>query len=467
MIQKIKNFFKLEERGTTVRTEFTAGLTTFFAMVYILSVNAGMFSGALDVSYGAIYIATALSAVVGTLLIGILANLPLAQASGMGLNAFFVYTACVSLGFTYANALVLVFFEGILFTVLSVTGIRKKLFDAIPFSVRTAISAGIGLFIAFLGLQNAGIVVKSDSTCVTLASFNLMGSASWGSIMPLVVTLATVFFIAILHKKNVKGAVFFGMIGGTVLYYLLGLTVPDFYANLNISVSDPIAAFNEFGHDSFFTVFTQGFNFDAYLAANSGASLVFTIIATSLAFCMVDMFDTLGTFYAACDRGGLVDKDGNIHNMERGMLSDALATTFGAVCGTSTVTTFVESSSGIAEGGRTGLSSVFTALFFAIAMLFSPVAALIPGCATAATLIYVGVLMIPSVKKLNWDSIEVAVPAFLTMAMMPFTYNISYGIAFGMISYVVINAFTGKIKEIKPLSWVIVALFVLMLLFTH
>lgn len=469
----MEKFFKIKERGTSVKTEFIAGMTTFFAMVYILMVNANMFSdpfgdgsNPLGVSYGAIYIATAISAVVGTILAGLLANLPLAQASGMGLNAFFVYTVCIGFGLSYANALVLILIEGIVFILLTVTGLRKKIFDSLPDAVRVAIPSGIGLFIAFLGFQNAGIVVPDESTCVDLASFNLL-TQSWGDIMPLVVTIFTLLAIVIMSHKKIKGAVLIGIIGGMALYYLLGLTVDGFYSQININVISPVQAFKEFGSQSLFKVFTDGFDFSAYTADHGSANLILTIITTALAFCMVDMFDTLGTLYAACERAGLLDEKGEPLNMNRGMLSDAIATTTGAICGTSTVTTFSEVNAGVAAGGRTGLTSVFCGIFFFIAMFLSPIAQLVPSCATAAALIYVGLLMMGSIKNIDWDNFKVAVPAFLTLAIMPFTYNISYGIAFGLISYVIISVFCGDIKKIKGSSWVIALLFVAMLLLTH
>lgn len=463
----MEKLFKLKQNNTTVRVEFMAGLTTFMAMAYILMVNAGMFSSLDGVSYGAIYIATAISAIVGTVLIGLLANLPLAQASGMGLNAYFVYTVCLGVGMTYANALVLVLIDGVVFILLTVTGLRKLIFEAIPKAVRVAIPAGIGMFIAFVGLQNAGIVVGDESTKVNLVSLNVFtGEASWGTIMPIVVTLLAIFAIAAMSKKNVKGAILWGILGGAVLYYLLGLTVPGFYKDFSVSMN-PLSAFAEFGTQSFGKVFTEGFNFSAYIEAHGTASFVLVLISSSLAFCMVDMFDTMGTLYGACARGGMLTKEGEVPNMNKAMLADAIATTTGAICGTSTVTTYVESSAGVAEGGRTGLSSMFTALFFAIAMVLSPVAQLIPGCATAAALIYVGVLMINCVKDIDWLEADTALPAFLTIAIMAFTYNISYGIAFGMLSYLVVKVFTGKIKEVKLATWVITLLFAAMLLMTH
>ena len=459
-------FFRVTEKGSTIRREFTAGLTTFMAMAYILMVNAGMFAELGTVSYGAIYIATAISAIVGTVLIGLLANLPLAQASGMGLNAFFVYTVCFGFGLSYANALVLVLFDGIIFLILTVTGLRKIIFDAIPQAVKTAISAGIGLFIAFIGMQNAGIVVDDGATLVNLHSFNLLGgNVTWADIFPILVTLLAVFVIGAMAYKKVKGAVLWGILGSAVVYYVVGLiTVPEFYATAvapNLT-SDFFGAFKDFGSQAFLKVFTEGFDFSAYIAANGMASFVVMFLTTMLAFCMVDMFDTLGTLFGACSAGDLLDENGDIPNMNRAMLADAVATCTGAVCGTSTVTTFVESSAGVAEGGKTGLASMSTALFFFVAMFLAPVAQLIPTYACAAALIYVGVLMMSNVRNIDWNDPAVAVPAFLTISFMPLTYNISYGIAFGLIAYVLIKLFSGKVKEVNAATWVITLLFAVM-----
>ena len=599
-------FFHVTEKGSTVRTEIMAGITTFMAMAYILMVNAGMFSNpfgdgtdVLGVSYGAIYVATAISAVVGTLLIGLLSNLPLAQASGMGLNAYFVYTVCVGLGLSYANALVLVLFDGIIFVLLTVTGLRKIIFDSIPHEVKAAISAGIGLFIAFIGLQNAGIVVNDSSTCVNLHSFNVFtGEQTWATIFPMLVTLLAVFAIGAMSKKKVRGAVLWGILGAAVVYYVVGLiTVPGFYASAiapNLTsdffgafrdfgtqafgavfksgfdfsafiaangtgafvvmllttmlafcmvdmfdtlgtlygacsagnmldkdgnvpnmdramladacatcagavcgtstvttfvessagvaeggrtglasaiapnlTSDFFGAFRDFGTQAFGAVFKSGFDFSAFIAANGTGAFVVMLLTTMLAFCMVDMFDTLGTLYGACSAGNMLDKDGNVPNMDRAMLADACATCAGAVCGTSTVTTFVESSAGVAEGGRTGLASMATAVMFFIAMFLSPVAQLIPTYACAAALIYVGVLMMSNVRNIAWDDPAAAVTGFVTVAFMPLTYNISYGIAFGLISYVFVKIFTGKIKEINVGTWIISILFALMFFLTR
>ena len=408
----MERFFQVKEHGSTVKTEIMAGITTFMAMAYILMVNAGMFAdpfgdgtNVLGVSYGAVYVATAISAVVGTLLIGFLSNLPLAQASGMGLNAYFVYTVCVGMGLSYTNALVLVLFDGVIFVLLTVTGLRKLIFDAIPHSVKVAISSGIGLFIAFIGLQNAGIVVNSSSTCVTLHSFNVFtGTETWATIFPMLITILAVFAIGAMSKKKVRGAVLWGILGAAVVYYAVGLlTVPGFYASAvapNLT-SDFFGAFRDFGTQSFLAVFKTGFDFSAYIDANGVGPFVIMLLTTMLAFCMVDMFDTLGTLYGACSAGGLLltrmatsptwikRHAGRCHAPPASALT----------CGTSTVTTFVESSAGVAEGGRTGLSSMATAAMFFIAMFLCPVAQLIPTYACAAALIYVGVLMMSNVQQ--------------------------------------------------------------------
>lgn len=462
----MENLFHLQERGTTVKTEVLAGITTFVTMCYILFVNAGMIS-LTGPSYEAIYIATALSACIGSVLIGLLANLPLAQASGMGLNAYLTFTVCMGLGFTYPNALVMVLFDGILFTLLTITGMRKLIFNAIPEAVKNAIAAGIGLFIAYIGLQSAGIIIPSESTASTMASFNVANGVSWATLMPMVVTIITILVIAALTAMKKKGAVLIGMLIGAILYYLGGCTISGFYDNFAFSTMNVAGAFKAFGTDSLFAVFREGFDFSAYIAAHGSANFAFALITTMLAFCIVDMFDTLGTLYGACSRGGLMTETGEVMALDRAMLSDALATVFGSICGTSTVTTFVESSAGVAEGGRTGLAALTTAALFFIAMFFAPIASLIPGAATAAALIYVGALMLVSLRNINWDDAEIAIPAFLTITFMAFSYSISNGIGAGVLAYTVIKVLTGKIKEINIATWVIDVLFLAMFLLSH
>lgn len=526
-LQKLDNFFGIKKAGSSFKTEIIGGLVTFMAMVYILMVNANMFArpgvefdlvpdsglggfmwnvfggapkgdafdAASSAAYGAVYIATALSAIVGTMLMSLVARLPMAQASGMGLNAFFVYTICLGFGLSYANALVLVLIDGVVFILLTVTGLRKKLFNAIPKTVRVAIPAGIGLFIAFIGMQNVGLVVADGATLVKLASFNLLpesmgGSATYGSIMPLIVTILGLIAIAILAKKKVKGAVLYSILGSAALYWVFmgigyGIKDESCMGVINgFTLSNPIDAFKNWGEMSVVQVFTNGFDFSAYIAKNGGANLALVIITSSLAFCMVDMFDTMGTLYGACARGNMLEKDGSIPNMNKAMLCDAVATTTGAICGTSTVTTFVESSSGIAAGARTGFSSLITAGCFLVAMFLSPIAEMIPSCATSVALIYVGVLMMNCVREIEWTDAAEAVPAFLTIAMMSFTYNISYGIAFGIISWLIIRLILNLVslaskkkdgtvelvkedEKISVVTIVIAVLFVLMFFLTH
>lgn len=465
----MEKLFHVAERGSDTRTELLAGLTTFMTMAYILMVNSGMFAELPGVSHDAIYIATALSAAIGSVLIGLLSNLPLAQASAMGSNAFFVYTVCLGFGLSYANALVLILLDGIAFTILTVTGLRRKIFEAIPTSVRLAIPAGVGLFIAFIGLQNAGIVVADPDTFVNLTSFNLLfGSATWSDVMPILVTLAALTAIAVMTCRGVRGAVLWGILGGTALYYLLGITVPGFYTDFGSALNlNPFTAFSEFWTSAFGCVFTEGFDFSSYLVDHNPAELALLIITTSLAFFLVDMFDSIGTLYGVCARGNLLTPKGEVPNMERAMLADAVATACGAVCGTSTVSSYVEASAGIAEGGKTGLAAMATGGLFLLSMFFSPVASLVPSCATSAALIYVGILMMDCTKRIDWQNTGEAVPAFLTLAIMPMTYNISYGIAFGVISYVLIRVFSGRRKEVNGGTWVIAALFTVMFLVTH
>ena len=348
----------------------------------------------------------------------------------------------------------------------------------ISLAVAAVIAAVImPLWIRVMRIEHFGQQVRADGPEQHLIK---QGTPTMGGVVILVALAITclvmgrltaelaLVLIAVLSKKGVRGAVLWGILGGAALYYVLGLTVPGFYGDLSSTLKiDFVGPFRDFGEMAFGKVFTEGFDFSAYVSAHGTADLVVVFITTSLAFCMVDMFDTLGTLYGACARGNMLLPNGEVPNMDKAMLADAIATTTGAICGTSTVTTFVESSAGVAEGGRTGLAAMATAALFFIAMFLSPIASLIPTAATAAALIYVGVLMINCVKDLDWMDPSVALPSFLTMAMMPFTYNISYGIAFGLISYVLIRIFTGKIREVKVGTWVITILFLLMLFLTH
>ena len=481
---KVDNWFGITKSGSNYKTEIVAGITTFMAMVYILMVNAGMFEGVIggENPYGAAYIATSVGAIVGTFLMAFLARMPLAQASGMGINAFIVFTLLNGTGLTYANSMVFVLIDGVIFLILTLTGLRRKIFEAIPAGVRHAIPVGIGLFIAFIGLQQAGVIVNEETTLTTFVSFNLLNNPEFvtysagtvGGILPAIVALIGVVIIAVLSKKNVKGAILWGLLGSAVLYYVFaGIAVGagsqgaiDMFNN--VSLSNPLSAFEAWGKDSVGVVFYEGFNFDQYLSTgtNNAGSLAVVLITSALSLCMIDMFDTIGTLYGACSKGNLLDKDGTPIRMEKMMLSDAIATCTGAIAGTSTVTTFVESSAGVVAGGRTGFTSFITGVCFIVAMFLSPIAQLIPRSATATALIWVGVLMMSSVTKVDWNDAAEAIVAFMTFITMLLGYSISKGIGMGIITYIVIQICTGKIKKISIPTWVIGIIFLATFLLT-
>ncbi|MDE6189367.1 MAG: NCS2 family permease [Clostridia bacterium] len=471
---KFDKFFGISKSGSNYKTEIIAGLTTFMSMVYALLVVPSMYGDAVE--FGAVYIATALGAIVGTMLMALLAKMPLAQASGLGATAYVTGTLLAAgSGLTYANAMIFVLLDGIIFIVLTATGIRKKILQAIPEEVKISIPVGIGMFIAFIGFNNAGLVKLSEGS-IGFASFNVLsGNLSYLSTVAAVLTLLGVIAIAILAAKKVNGAILWGILGTTVLYFVFaGLGCawkdPDCIAKFSgMTIENPFKAFGSWGKYSVGQVFANGFNFSKYLAieGNNGGTLVVLILTSALSLCMIDMFDTLGTLYGACSKGGLIDKDGNPLRMNQCMLSDAIATCVGSVCGASTVTTYVEASSGVAAGGKTGFAAFVTGICFLLATFLSPIAQIIPDCATAAALVWVGVLMISAVKNVNWANPAAALPAFLTIAVMAFGYSISFGIGIGLISCVIIKICTGKIKEISPVTYVISALFILMFLLTN
>lgn len=472
---KVDNFFGITKAGSNYKKEIIAGVTTFMAMVYILMVNSDMFSLVIGGSnpYGAAYIATAIGAVAGTLLMAFLAKMPLAQASGMGVNAFIVFTLInpfspIPTGLSFANCMVFTLLDGAIFVVLTATGLRQKIFEAIPKAVRYAIPVGIGLFIAFIGTQNAGIIINDDSTLVTFFAFNVLAEgATFGPMIAPLVAILGVIAIAIMSKKEVKGAILWGILGSAVLYYVLvaiGYGCGDVACKgvfESISISNPFEAFGAWGTDAVGKVFTEGFNFNTYLGieGNNAGTLVVLLLTTALSLCMIDMFDTIGTLYGACAKGDLLDGNGVPLRMNKMMLSDSIATCVGAIAGTSTVTTFVESSSGVAAGGRTGFTALVTAILFAVAMFLSPIAQLIPSAATATALIWVGVLMMSSVVKIDWTDAGEAIVAFLTFIVMVLGYSISKGIGIGIIAYILVKVCTGKIKEISIPTWVIGVLF--------
>ena len=471
---KLDRFFGITKSGSTFKTEIIAGLTTFMSMGYALLVVPGMYGD--TVTFGAVYIATALGAIVGTMLMAFLAKMPLAQASGLGATAYVTGTLLASeMGLTYANAMIFVLLDGVIFILLTATGLRKKILKSIPDEVKISIPVGIGLFIAFIGFNNAGLVNISNAG-IGFASFNVLsGKLSYLGAMSAVITLIGVIAIAILCKKNVKGGILWGMLGVTALYYIfagLGCAWKDEAClNLfkNFSIENPFTAFASWGKESVGQVFANGFNFSKYMGieGNNAGSLVVLILTSALSLCMIDMFDTIGTLYGACSKGGLVDDDGNPLRMNQCMLSDAIATCVGSVCGATTVTTYVEASSGVAAGGKTGFAAFVTGICFLLATFLSPIAQIIPSAATSAALIWVGVLMMSSVKDIEWSNPAAALPAFLTIAVMAFGYSISFGIGVGLISCVIIKIFTGKVKEISIVTWVISILFILMFLLTN
>ncbi|MBD5534973.1 MAG: NCS2 family permease [Lachnospiraceae bacterium] len=477
----MEKFFKLKENNTTVRTEIAAGLTTFFAMAYIVFVNPnqvaagggagwlaalGADGAVLGQIWNAVYIASVLAAVIGTLLMAFVAKLPYAQACGMGLNAFFctcfvsgAFFAGVDLLTGYHSGLVIIFVSGLVFLLLSVTGLRTYIAKAMPDCLKKAIPAGIGLFIAFIGFQNAGIIQTNQYTLVQFVDIN--GAIKSGTFketaLPAIIALLGLLIIGILGKLKVKGNVIIGIIASTVLYYLFSWTVPSFDLG-NVGQS-----FKDFGSVGIAGFFNGAAWTNAFTGAHVGS--IFNAIMLIITFCLVDMFDTLGTLYGTAAQANMLDENGDPIRVDKAMLCDSAATVAGAVLGTSTCTTFVESSAGVAEGGRTGLTSVVTAICFAVCLFLSPLASIVPSAATASALIYVGVLMVKSFAKVDMDDLRSALPAFVALIMMPMTYSIANGIGLGCITYVIMTVCTGKYKKKDIVVTVISLLFVLKFLF--
>lgn len=448
-------FFKLKERGTDVRTEFIAGITTFMTMAYILAVNPSIL-GAAGMDTGAVFTATALASALASICMALFANLPFVLSAGMGLNAYFAYTVVLGMGYSWEVALTAVFVEGIIFILLSLTNVREAIFNAIPAGLKVAVSVGIGLFITFIGLQNAHIVVDG-STLVGLFSFK--GSVQAGTFnsegITVVLALIGILITAFLVIKNVKGNILLGILITWVLgiiCQLTGLYVPapdaGFYSLIPSGIVSAPASLAP-------TLFKMDFSVIG--------SLNFLVVV--FAFLFVDIFDTLGTLIGCATKADMLDKDGKLPGIKGALMADAVGTTVGACFGTSTITTFVESSSGIAEGGRTGLTSIVSGALFLLALFFSPIFLAIPSFATAPALVVVGFFMMQQVAKIAWNDMLEAIPAFICIFTMPFMYSISEGIAFGVISYVVLHAASGKAKKITPLMWVLAVLFILKYIF--
>lgn len=445
----LEKWFKLSERGTNVKTEVIAGVTTFMTMAYILAVNPSILSAS-GMDKNAILMATAIAAFIGTMAMAFLANYPFALAPGLGLNAYFAYTVCGAMGYSWQIALLAVFVEGLIFIVLSLTNVREAIFNAIPLQLKKGVSVGIGLFVAFIGLQGAYLVVNSDSTLVTVLNFkenfNTTGICA-------VLALIGLFVIVVLSAKNVKGAILIGILATWVLGMIcqaVGL----------YQVTPDAGFYSLFPSWSSFSLTAIGTTFGQCFAADFSTVKVTDFIIIIFAFLFVDIFDTLGTVIGVANKADMLDEEGKLPKIKEVLLADAVATTAGAVLGTSTTTTFVESSAGVAEGGRTGLTAVVTGFLFLVAIILAPVFTAIPGFATAPALIYVGFLMITAVVEIDFSDLTEAVPAYLCFLAMPLVYSISEGIAIGVISYVVINLVCGKAKKITPLMYILAVLFV-------
>lgn len=453
MLEKV---FKLKENNTNVRTEITAGITTFMTMAYILAVNPSIL-GASGMDSTAVLLATCIASFIGTACMALMANMPFALSAGMGLNAYFTYTVVQGFGYSWQVALLAVFIEGIIFILLSLTNVREAIFNAIPLSLKHAVSVGIGLFIAFIGLQNAGITVNNESTLVSIVSFT--DNFTTSGISALLAIIGT-FLIAILYIKKVKGSILIGILATWVLGIICQLT--------GLYVPTPDAGYYSLIPTFAMTDFTKlGETFGQCFNVDLGSVGIVNFIIVIFSFLFVDMFDTLGTLIGVSSKAGMLDKNGRLPKIRPALLADAVATTAGAVLGTSTTTTYVESSAGVAEGGRTGLTAMTTAFLFLISMFFAPVFTAVPSFATAPALIIVGFLMFSNITKIKFDekNFVSAIPAYLCVLAMPLFYSISEGISIGVISYVVINLICKKGKEISPVMYVLAVLFILKYIF--
>lgn len=452
MFEKV---FKLSEHQTTVKTEVMAGITTFMTMAYILAVNPSIL-GSTGMDPTAVLLATALASFIGTACMAFMANLPFVLSAGMGLNAYMAYTVCAGYGYSWHVALLAVFAEGLIFIVLSLTNVREAIFNAIPLTLKRGVSVGIGLFIAFIGLQNAGLSVDS-STLVTIISFpENFHTAGICALLALI----GLFIMAVLYTYRVKGAILYGILGTWILGMLCqvtGIYTPDvengFYTLFpTLGITD----FSKLG-ETFGKCFTVDFD----------AAGIINFIVVIFSFLFVDIFDTLGTLIGVATKADMLDEEGRLPGIRPALMADAIATSFGAVLGTSTTTTFVESASGVAVGGRTGLTALVSALLFLLSTLFAPIFTAIPSVATAPALIMVGFLMVGTVTEIRFDedNITEAIPAYLAIIAMPLFYSISEGISMGIISYVLLNVAAGKAKKITPLMYVLAVLFVLKYIF--
>ncbi|MFD3156496.1 NCS2 family permease [Haloimpatiens sp. FM7330] len=448
----MEKFFKLKENGTDVRKEVIAGVTTFLTMAYIIAVNPGILSKT-GMPAGALVTATCLTAGLATILMGLYANLPFALASGMGLNAFFAFSVCGK-GIHWSVALTAVFFEGIIFIILSATNVREAVVNAIPNTLKIAVTGGIGLFIAFIGFVNAGIVVKNDATLVSMGNFTTP---------TVIIAVIGIIVIVALSKKNIKGAILWGILVSSICAWIYALVNPNLASKYMIFLPKKVFAFESLSDIAFKLDFSYVMD----------STKIWTFITIVLTFLFVDFFDTVGTLVGVASKVGMVDKDGKVPRAGKALMVDSIGTTFGAMLGTSTVTTYVESSAGVAEGGRTGLTAVVTGVLFLIAMFFSPIFTAIPACATAPALIVVGYYMMENIVKINFADFTEGVPAFLTIALMPLTYSIGDGLTIGILAYVILNLINNIItkkkedkKKISIVMYILAILFIIKLVAT-
>lgn len=454
----MEKLFKLKEHGTDVKTEVIAGITTFMTMAYILAVNPNML-GETGMDSGAVFTATALSSAIASFIMAFAANLPFVLSAGMGLNAYFAYTVCIGMGLSWEIALTAVFVEGIIFIILSLTNVREAIFNAIPSTLKIAVSVGIGLFICFIGLQNAHLIVLNESTKVAI--FSVSGSLKGGSFSYEGITVLLAFIgiliTAVLVIKKVKGNILIGILATWILGIICQLA--------GIYVPNPEAGFYDLYPTAIFSMPASAMPTFMKLDFSYVTENFLNFIVIMFAFLFVDIFDTLGTLIGCASKADMLDKDGKLPGIKGALFADAVGTTVGACLGTSTITTFVESSSGIAEGGRTGLTSVVSGALFLVALFLSPVFLSIPSYATAPALVIVGFLMMQQVTKIDFTDLPEAIPAYIAIFAMPFMYSISEGIALSVISYVVIHMALGKSKKITPLMYILAVLFVLKYIF--
>ncbi|MHC1747660.1 MAG: NCS2 family permease [Cellulosilyticaceae bacterium] len=456
----LSRYFELNKYNTTVKTEVIAGITTFVTVAYVLILNPQVLSDpyaimgdaamATKVSNG-VFIGTCLAAFLGTILMSVYAKLPFAQAPGMGLSAFFAYTVVLAMGYSYAQALVIVFIAGVLFIIITAIGLREAIIYAIPDSIKKAITPGIGLFITIIGLKNSKLILGNDVTLLSMVDFSQwrVAGADVTVLCGALITLIGLLVIGILHARNVKGSILIGIVTATLVGIPLGVTR---LSNIDFNISQK---FIDFAEVSFMKM-----DFKGMFSGKGLGETIFTVILLVISFSLVNMFDSVGTLMGAAKQSGMLNEKGEVINMKKALMSDAISTTVGAMLGTSTVTTVVESSAGIAVGGRTGMTSFVTAILFLVAIIFAPIIGIVPSAATAPGLIFVGILMMSNITEVDFTDMTNALPAFCTIIFMPFTYSIANGVAMGLITYCIMKLFTGKAKEINILTVIIALIFI-------